>query len=104
MKINSFNIVNFGNISRKIQFSNKLERVPISDVVSFGGKKKREAEDVIKATTFGTQLYKSILDKNVTFQDVKEKIQDYSTSVSVRPMNELSNTEIDNYKRILYQI
>lgn len=99
MKINSLtSIYNTNIIYKKRPSPNNLERIPNSDWVSFTGKHKRESDDVVKATTFGTQLYKSILDKNTTFSAVKEKLQDYSPDVAVRPMRELENTNTENYR------
>lgn len=99
MKINSIASIRYNITQQKKGPSpNNLERIPNSDWVSFTGKHKRESEDVIQATTFGTQLYKSILDKNTSFSAVKEKLQSFSPDVAVRPMQELKDAKTENYR------
>ena len=82
MNINSLNTINFNNIKfnnlKKLQSTNNLERVPNFDMVSFSGKHKQVLPHIVTATTFGTQLYKNIKEKNVSFQDVENLLLKYS--------------------------
>lgn len=94
MKIN-FNPISFSqNINQKnyTNHTNKLERMPYHDCVSFSGKKTHQKTlkpNVQAAVDFSKELIEQTKAKQITFKDVSDIAAKYSDDITVLPMERL---------------
>lgn len=104
MKIN-FNPISFSqNINQKnyTNHTNKLERTPHKDCVSFSGKKPHQKTlkpRIQTAVNYSQDILNKGKEKNLSLNDISDITSKYSENVTVLPMSELKNKipDADNY-------
>lgn len=99
MKISAFQINNNYNFGIKPNINtNKLERTPSKDIVSFSSKKepkKKLSKNIETALEFGHKVINRTALGNLKLEDVEAIAQEYAQGVEVLPISELEG-KIEN--------
>lgn len=93
MKINFSPVQYYSNLN-KINFTNKLERTPHQDTVSFSGKKQHQKTlkpNVQSAVDYAQDIIESVKSNDISYENVSKITNKYSPNVTIFPMSELKN-------------